>query len=229
MSRQDISMDASRGELNTTDNLAGKYFCPFVMLGPLPAQDNDRYLFAEVRLSLSLASRCRDGVQIYVRIPYLGDSRALLVRLRTNEGDGQPEYRYNPVDNRQWYSVVWDWQGQKVPVRMSEIRRCNADGNCAFVLQGGTLVLYSAGDTDVMMRPALRQNEMFLLKAAAGNLYQYPTTGVGLIDFLHGNFENSGLAAKLQAEFESDRMIINEAYMNSQTGELLLDVTESDG
>ena len=78
------------------------------------------------------------------------------------------------------------------------------------------------------MRPALRQNEMFLLKAASGNLYQYPTTGVGLIDFLHGNFENSGLAAKLQSEFENDRMTINEAYMNSQTGELLLDVTESD-
>lgn len=222
-------MDASLGELNTTDNLAGKYFCPFVLLGPQPAQDNDRWLFAEVRLSLSLASRSRDGVQIYVRLPYVGDSRTLKVRLCTNQGDGQPEYRPNPEDNRQWYTVVWDQQGEHVPVRMCEIRRCNADGNCSFVLQGGALVLYSAGDTDMMMRPSLRQNEMFLLKAAAGNLYQHPTTGVGLIDFLHGNFENSGLAAKLQSEFESDRMIINEAYMNSQTGELLLDVTESDG
>lgn len=222
-------MDAALGEVNTTDNLAGKYFCPFVLLGALPAEDNDRSLFAEVQLSLSLASRCRDGVQIHVHIPYVADSRELRVRLRTDEGDGQPDYRPNPENNRLWYTVVWDEAGEHVPVRMSEIRRCNAEGNFTLVLQGGALVLYSASETDMMMRPALRQNEMFLLKAAAGNLYQYPTTGVGLIDFLHGNFENSGLAARLQSEFENDRMIINEAYMNSETGELLLDVTESDG
>lgn len=222
-------MDAALGEVNTTDNLAGKYFCPFLLLGALPLEDNDRWLFAEVQLSLSLASRCRDGAQIFVRIPYVADSRELKVRLRLNEGNGQPEYRPNPVDNRLWYTVVWEEAGKSVPVKMSEIRRCDAEGNFSFVLQGGALAIYSASETDMMMRPALRQNEMFLLKAAAGNLYQYPTTGVGLIDFLHGNFENSGLAAKLQAEFENDRMIINEAYMNSQTGELLLDVTERNG
>lgn len=221
-------MDASLGEVNTTDNLAGKYFCPFVLLGALPAQDNDLTLYAEVELSTSLASRCRDGVQIHVNIPYVADSRELKVRLRINQSNGSPEYRPNPENNELWYTVVWDQLAEHVPVRMSEIRRCNAEGNFTFVLQGGVLVLYSAGETDMMMRPALRQNEMFLLKAASGNLYQYPTTGVGLIDFLHGNFENSGLAAKLQSEFENDRMTINEAYMNSQTGELLLDVTEND-
>lgn len=222
-------MDAALGEVNTTDNLAGKYFCPFLLLGVLPLEDNDRWLFAEVQLSLSLATRCRDGAQIFVRIPYVADSRELKVRLRMNEENGQPEFRPNPVDNRLWYTVVWNEAGKSVPVKMSEIRRCDADGNYSFVLQGDALAIYSACETDMMMRPALRQNEIFLLKAAAGNLYQYPTTGVGLIDFLHGNFENSGLAAKLQAEFESDRMIINEAYMNSQTGELLLDVTEKNG
>ena len=52
---------------------------------------------------------------------------------------------------------------------------------------------------------------------------------MGLVDFLHGNFENTGLAARLQSEFENDRMTINDAFMNSETGELLLDVTEKDG
>ncbi len=80
-----------------------------------------------------------------------------------------------------------------------------------------------------MFQPALRQNEVFLLKASAGNIYQHPTTGVGLIDFLHGNFENTGLAAKLQSEFENDKMIINNAYMDSATGEMLLDVIEKNG
>ena len=64
---------------------------------------------------------------------------------------------------------------------------------------------------------------MFLLKAFPGNLYQHPTTGVGLIDFLHGNFENNNLAARLQAEFKGDNMVIINAYMDSATGELLLE------
>ena len=55
------------------------------------------------------------------------------------------------------------------------------------------------------------QNGTFLLKAVAGNLYQHPTTGVGLIDFLHSNMENNGLAAKLQAEFGADKVVIKNA------------------
>lgn len=222
-------MDAALGEMNTTDNLTGKYFCPFLLLGTLAGEDNDRWLFAEVQLTPSLVSRFDNGLQIHVRIPYVGDSRGLKVRLRMDGGDGEPEYLPNPQNNGLWYTVVWNEAGKSAPVRMPEIRRCDADGNFTLVVHEGTLVLYSASDTDLMIRPALRQNEMFLLKAAAGNLYQHPVTGVGLIDFLHGNFENSNLAAKLQAEFEGDGMIINNAYMNSETGELLLDVIEKNG
>ncbi len=97
------------------------------------------------------------------------------------------------------------------------------------VLQGGVLMLYSGEETDLMIRPAMGQNEVFLLKAFAGNLYQFPTTGVGLVEFLHGNFENTGLAAKLQSEFTADGMIIHNAYMDSASGELMLEVTEKNG
>lgn len=222
-------MDAPLGEMNTTDNLAGKYFCPFNLLGPQTDSDNDHALYAEVELTASLASRIWEGVQIHVRIPYLADSRMLMVCLRTDGGVGESEYLLNPESNRKWYMVVWEEHGDYAQVAMSEIRRWNMDGNFALVMHGGVLVLYSGSDTDMMLRPALKQNETFLLKAAAGNLYQHPTTGVGLIDFLHGNFENSNLAAKLQSEFEGDGMIIHNAYMNSETGELLLDVTERNG
>jgi hypothetical protein len=52
---------------------------------------------------------------------------------------------------------------------------------------------------------------------------------VGLVEFLHGNFENNGLAQKLQKEFENNNMIITSAYMDSATGELYLDVKEKNG
>ena len=88
--------------------------------------------------------------------------------------------------------------------------------------------MFSGNESDVQIKAAMRQNEVFLLKASAGNLYQYPNSGVGLIDFLHGNFENNGLASKLQSEFEGDKMIINNAYMDSVTGELYLDAIEKE-
>ena len=62
----------------------------------------------------------------------------------------------------------------------------------------------------------------------ADNLYQHPTTGVGLIDFLHSNMENNGLAAKLQAEFGADKVVIKNAYIDSATGELLLETEEKE-
>jgi len=105
----------------------------------------------------------------------------------------------------------------------------NGNGNFNLLMRRGYLAVYSGEETDFVFRPALKQNEMFLLKAFASNLYQHPTTGVGLVDFLHANFENTGLAAKLQSEFENDKMTINNAYMDSETGELLLDVTEKNG
>ena len=86
----------------------------------------------------------------------------------------------------------------------------------------------SRGLGDVYKRQAKYQNEVFLLKAFPGNLYQHPTTGVGLIDFLHGNFENNNLAARLQSEFKGDNMVIINAYMDSVTGELLLETEEKE-
>ena len=89
--------------------------------------------------------------------------------------------------------------------------------------------LFSGHETDLIIKASMNQNESFLLKASAGSLYQHPTTGVGLLDYLHANFENTGLAQKLQSEFINDKMIIDNAYMDSTTGELHLNVREKDG
>jgi len=111
---------------------------------------------------------------------------------------------------------------------VSEFHRINENGNFRFRIEDYLLV-YSGDDTDFLVKHSQGQNEIFLLKAFAGNLYQYPTTGVGLVEYLHGNFENSGLAAKLQSEFENDKMVVKNAYMDSDTGELYLDVEEKNG
>ena len=107
-------MDASRGEVETTDNIVNKTMCPFTLLGPQEGQDNDNWLFAEVELSPALASRAKDAAQIHVRIPYIADTRMLKIRLRTGGGNRMPEYRPNPGDNRRGIPCTAE-AGAKVP------------------------------------------------------------------------------------------------------------------
>ena len=107
----------------------------------------------------------------------------------------------------------------------TEFLRNAVTGKCWYPV----VVEHNGANSDVSLSAYCALNdEAFLLKAAAGNLYQHPTTGVGLIDFLHSNLENNGLAAKLQSEFQNDRMIIRNAYMDSATGELLLETEEKE-
>lgn len=230
MPRQDIDIDTVYGEVTTTDNLTNKVIYDFCIIDRVEGADNDHYAYGEIIVPQNFESRYSDSSGIHVSIPYLPSYKQLLIRFRVDNPGGDIEYLINPVDNRTWFTVYREnGEGEISQIRLSEFIWLNENENYNLLLRRGYLVIYSGDDTDFQFQPALKQNEIFLLKAMAGNLYQYPTTGVGLIEFLHGNFENSGLATKLQSEFENDKMIINNAYMNSETGELLLDVTEKNG
>ena len=118
--------------------------------------------------------------------------------------------------------------GTKQAVPLPSLYALNEDGLYNLLIREDCLVVYSGEETDFGIGASKMQNGTFLLKAVAGNLYQHPTTGVGLIDFLHSNMENNGLAAKLQAEFGADKVVIKNAYIDSATGELLLETEEKE-
>ena len=225
MAREDILVDSTYGELVTADNPAGRVIYDFVLLEEVPGMDNEHYAYGEISLAQEAERRYDEGSSVHVRIPYTAVYLPLRVRFHIATPGGGEHYMVNPANNTPWFDVQ---RTGGVVIRLSEYAEVNADSLFRLVRRGGTLELYSGTDTDVRIGAALRQNEVFLLKASPGSLYQHPTTGVGLIDFLHGNFETTGLAARLQREFENDRMIINNAYMDSETGELLLDVTEKE-
>jgi hypothetical protein len=230
MPRQDIDIDAVYGEVNTTDNLTNKVIYGFALLGRIEGADNDLYAYGEITVPQGFEGRYSDSAGIHVSIPYTPSYKQLLVRFRVESGSGDTEYIVNPADNRMWFTVYREnGEGEVSQIRLAEFVALNGSGNFNLLLRRGYLAMYSGEETDFVFQPALKQNEVFLLKAFAGNLYQHPTTGVGLVDYLHANFENTRLAAKLQSEFENDKMVINNAYMDSATGELLLDVTEKNG
>ena len=225
MSRQDIIMNAALGEVNTTENLTGKVFYDFRLLD----REDEGRIYGEITLPADFRVRQPANVCIGVRIPYTPLYKELHVRLRLGNGNGHPEYLMNPTTNKSWYGVFReDESGVTRAIRLSQYGTIHTEGLFNLILRDGYLALFSGAETDLTIGASKYQNEVFLLKAFPGSLYQYPTTGVGLIDFLHGNFENNGLAAKLQSEFSSDNMIIDNAYMDSATGELLLETREKE-
>lgn len=228
MARQDIIMDAYYGEVETSGHIAGKTFYDFRLLPAVDNADNDSFRYAEIVVPWDFAATYSDNRGIHVLIPYTPDTRRLVVRFVIESGSGGTEYLRNAVTGKCWYPVVVERNGTNSDISLSAFCVMNGDGVFNLLLRNGYLALFSGEETDFEIGRAKAQNETFLLKAAAGNLYQHPSTGVGLIDFLHSNLENNGLAAKLQSEFLSDRMIIRNAYMDSVTGELLLETEEKE-
>lgn len=229
MPRQDIAVDPVYGELHTTDNLANKTIYGFRLLDDIASADSDHCRYAEIIVPAGFGARYKDSSGIRVYIPYIPEFKNLQVCFLMDNTNGEAEYLLNKTDNRIWFPVFWEnEQGEKAEIHLSEFRILNEKYYFNLIIRDGYLALFSGNESDMQIKAAMRQNEVFLLKASAGNLYQYPSSGVGLIDYLHGNFENTGLAAKLQSEFESDKIIINNAYMDSITGELYLDTIEKE-
>jgi len=230
MPRQDIYVDVIYGECNLADNLTTKAINSFVFLDSVDGMDNDNYCHAEITIPKDYVRWIEAGKSIYTKIGYTPVHKELLIRLKYDISDIIPEYIINRSDNTIWFPVKTEKEnGPSTPVCIAGLLQLNDKGYYDLQFKGSYFAIYSADETDFEIKASLKQNEVFLLKAFAGNLYQHPTIGVGLIEFLHGNFENSGLAQKLQQEFEDDKMIINNAYMDSSTGELHMEITEKNG
>lgn len=230
MSRQDIHVNAIYGECDLADNLTNKVICPFMFLDYIDGEDNDNYCYAEITVPKDHIKKIDDPKGIYIHIEYTPLHKELLVCLRPDITDIIPEYIVNKSDNSIWFPIKTENEDRQTsPVYIAQLLQLNDKGYYNLQFRNGYFSIYSGNETDFEIKASLKQNEVFLLKAFAGNLYQHPTTGVGLIEFLHGNFENTGLAQKLQQEFDNDKMIINNAYMDSSTGELYMEITEKNG
>ncbi len=206
MAREDIEIDTEYGELPIASS--SRQLLSFSIV-----REDDNFVYCEVAVPARTT-------EIVCEIAYAPIDKALRVRLRRERDE---DLILNPTNNSEWYDLLLP-NGDTI--HYCNLRTINSEEIYNLVVDGGTLRLYSGAQSDVAVTASLSQNQTFLLKASAGTLYNHPLTGVGLIDFLHCNLENNGLAQKLQKEFEGDNMVIINAYMDSITGDLLLEVNE---
>lgn len=229
MAREDIIMDAEYGEVEMSGRVAGKTFHNFRLLDSVEDADNADFRHGEITVPADFLSSYSDAKGIHIRISYTPDNRLLTVRIAMESGSGGVEYVRCAATGKCWFPVMQEYDdGTRQAVTLSSLYALNEDGLYNLLIREDCLVVYSGEETDFGIGASKMQNGTFLLKAVAGNLYQHPTTGVGLIDFLHSNMENNGLAAKLQAEFGADKVVIKNAYIDSATGELLLETEEKE-
>lgn len=221
-------MDAEYGEVETSGNIAGKTFYAFRLLDAVEGADNDTFRYGEIIVPVGFAASYSDSRGIHVEIPCQPEVRRLMVRFVMESGSGGVEYLKNAVTGKAWYPVMAETADGTADITLAALFALNERGIHNLLLRDGYVAIYSGEESDFDFGPAKSQNETFLLKASAGNLYQHPTTGVGLIDYLHSSLENNGLAAKLQSEFAADKVIVKNAYMDSSTGELLLETVEKE-
>lgn len=221
--RQDINMIPVYGEINLTYNLASKRFYDFSFIGDIEGMDNDNYCYAEISVPPEFESKFINQSRLYTYIPYIAEFKQLKIRFLIEKNNDFPEYLINRQTNTIWFPVLTE---SRAPIPASKFCTINEKQTFNLILNEGALLLYSGYETDLTIKGSLEQTKTFLLKATAGNIYQFPKVGVGLTYYLHSNLEISDLSAKLLQEFENDKLIIRDAYMDSNTGELLLDVEE---
>lgn len=225
MPRQDINMYPAYGEVSLTYNLTPKVFYDFSQIGYVRGMDNDNFHFAEITIPAEYEKKLKDNSEIHTSIPYIAEFKQLKIRFRIERNNGTNEYLINPLNNTIWFSVLTE---NKTPIPVSMFRTINESHIFNLILNEGDLLLFSGYETDFIIKHSLEQTKAFLLKATAGNIYQFPQVGVGLMYYLHSNLETSNLSRKLLQEFENDNLIIKDAYMDSNTGELLLDIEEKE-
>jgi len=147
-------------------------------------------------------------------------------------GDNHERVVVNPVDGGEWFEVHTKLYGlDETVLKASELLKVSMDDYIVQLdMDEGVAYLWSGIHSDCVNVNANIQNRNLLLRCVPSNNYRYPTSGVGLIRYLHSNLSRTGLADKLQSEFEADLVKVNYAAFDSDTGDLELDLdfTEAD-
>ena len=85
--------------------------------------------------------------------------------------------------------------------------------------------IYSMSEDDLTLGSSDDQSAKLLAVCASGKNYRYPTTGVGITDYINCVIENSNLNKALIDEFEKNMTPVKDAEFDSATG--MLNVSQS--
>lgn len=218
--RRDIQINTSISDMVLKDqNRLSTYLFKWV-------SESDLFLLGEITIPHIFDVNKLQTEGVKVEIPYTPIYKPFKVRIvRTFDADTSMAV-VNPVNGGEWFEVHTKlWNQQNTQLCASQLIMVSQD---SYIVQldnaNGVAYIWSANNTDAVNVAANIQNRNLLLQCIPSNSYRYPTSGVGLVRFLHANLSQTTLANVLQDEFKADKVTVKGAAFDSYTGDIELDL-----
>lgn len=216
--RKDIKVNTSSNDIVLqSTNTSYSYTLTWVY-------EYDTFILGEVRLPVGYVTNQLYTTGIKVNIPYTPIYKPIRVRFMKDYGSIDAQAIYNPVERNDMFSVSANMYGSQSQQLMASQLLLIAEDTYILQLQDGYVNIWSGTQSDVVSTAANIQNRNFMLQCIPSNNYRYPTSGVGLIRYLHANVSQTDLADVLQSEFNADGVTVKNASFDSTTGNLELEL-----
>ena len=221
--RRDIHIDTTTGDVVLQDRNKNTITHPFKLIG-----ESDAYVYGQVTIpSISdLDEIYEHGVK--VEIPYTPIYKPIQLTFVQAVDGVVTRTLTNPVNLSTYFDVYAHLLGKEedAHIKASQLLMINNDGNYIVQLEknGGNVFMWSGALSDLEVADANIQNRNLMLMCVPSNNYRYPTSGVGLVRYLHGNLDQTDLANRLDSEFKADKVSVNNASFDSYTGDIDLDL-----
>ena len=219
--RRDIQINTQTGDIVLKDqNSLDAYTFEWL-------EETDTHIRGQIIIPSSFDVRKIYTNGVCVGISYNPVYKPVQFRVLRKYDDSTMREIPNQFNNSEWYDVKAHLYGANESKQMyaSEFALVSLDKFIVQLIENTSDVcIWSATQMDFNNINANIQNRNLLLKCVPSNNYRYPTSGVGMVRYLHGNIAQTNLASRLRSEFLEDDVVVNSASFDSYTGDLDLEL-----
>lgn len=224
--RRDIHINTNTGDVVLQDRNSDMDVRPFEWLG-----EGDVYAYGQVTIPsiYDLDDIYLHGVR--VEIPYTPIYKPIQLSFVQAVDGIVTRTLTNPVNLGTRFDVYANLFGkqQSTVIKASQLMMVGWGSYIVQILENSGIAMIWSGElSDLEVIDANIQNRNLLLKCVPSNCYRYPTSGIGLVRYLHGNLDQTDLANRLDSEFQADKVAVNNAAFDSYTGDIDLDLDFSE-
>jgi hypothetical protein len=222
--RRDIKIDTSIHDIVFHDtNSLNTYDFSWV-------KEYDTYILGQITVPSSFSFNTLQTTGVKVSIPYTPIYKPIKIRFVKQYGDIESVEMFNPVSRDYMFELRAKLHGvHDTTLRASQLYMVSQE-DYVVSLSNYVAYIWSATSTDMINIAANIQNRNLMLQCIPSNNYRYPTSGVGLVKYLHSPISQTDLANRLKSEFSNDKVTVNSAAFDSDSGDLEMDLdfTEAD-
>lgn len=216
--RTDIAINYDTGDLILKKNIP-QFTADFTWLDE---KEDDYYVYGECTFRYGMTEEhLVNGVGIY--IPQNNKFKKIKLSFKVIDNSNNTYYLLNSSNKKDMFEAL---DRDDKPIYASYLPLISEGFSYRATMKDNTIYISDMYSYDLSITESMEQNKMFLLKCNTANLYSFPTTGVGLINYMNGNISSSDLGEKIKEEYNRDGMYVENASINSETGEVSIKSNE---